>query len=248
MPIESSELVAYASAGRPEDDTAASGGAIDEEMRVSFTQLTSNDTLRVWSSSAYDVSQTVTVRGRNAAGELVECTAALDGVALVPLSPTTTFERVIDCVVDNPCIGEVTLERASNGVDVGIIAAGETGFTMLFIGSFSESSQTVRHEKIFLKNTNGALTATQAKVRSTADPAGKIRIGLEASKDGSGSIANRKAVPGGISFSQENVDLDVPGTVLEAGEAIGCWVEQTLSAADSPVRSSFTVRLSCISA
>ncbi len=248
MAIASTDLVAYAAASRPEDDASTTGGAIDPSMRVSFTQLAANDTLRAFSSSAGDTTQTLTVRGRNAQGELVECTAELNGTDLIPLSPTTTFERVIDAVLDGVCVGDVVLERVTGGTDVGIIPPGEIGFTQLFISAASESSQAVRYEKCFVKNNHGTLSLTQAVVQCTADPAGKIEVGLSATKDDTATVANRKTAPGGISFVTENTPIAVEDDVLMAGEGVGVWVKQTLDAADSPVRSSFTVQVSGISA
>lgn len=242
MSILSTDLVAYASASRPEDDVSATGGAINPDVRLVFSQLAANDTLRVFSSDADDITQTITVKGRKADGAIATATADLNGTGLVTLSPATTFERVLSAILDADCEGDVTLERVTTGDDIGIIPAGERGFAQVFIGSVSESAQAIRYEKGFFKNNHATLTLTSAKVKLTADPSTKIKIGLAAAKDDSGSVANRKAAPGGISFVDDNVDIDVPDTTLEAASAIGVWFEQTLSAYDAPVRSTFTVQ------
>lgn len=241
MAIQDTELIAYGSLNRPEDDVNTSGGAIDADNRPVFTQMAAQDTLEVLSDNSGDTTQQITVTGRDAAGAIQSDTKTLNGTT--PVALTGTFERVLKAVLDSDGAGTVTLRRASAGPTVGTIPAGERGFFAMFIKAASESGATTRYEKTFWKNTNGTLTLNDAKVRLAADPSAVIKQGVAASKDDSGSVANRKTSPG-VTFVDDSVDQDVPGTTLEAGSAIGVWWELSLGAGASPIKDTFTARLS----
>lgn len=241
MAIASTDLLLLGSLNRPLDDTSTSGGGIDVDHRPEFTQLAATDTLEVLSSSAGDTTQSITITGRNAAGAIISDTKTLNGTTVVAI--TGSFERVHSAVLSADTAGNVTVRRSSAGPTVGVIPAGERGFYALFQRSASEAAQAIRYEKIFWRNNHGTLTLTSADVTLTADPDSRIRIGLATAVDDTGSVANRKTAPGGVTFSDDNVVLSVPGGNLAAGSAIGVWVEQNLPADDSPHRTTFTTRL-----
>lgn len=241
MPIASSDLKAYSAANVPEDDVSTSGGAIALTSQPDIAQMAASDTLSVVSSDAGDTTQTVTVTGRNAAGAILADTKTLNGTT--PVSITGTFERVLKVVLSGTTTGNVTLSRATGGATVALIEAGQTKSHVFFQRSASEASSVERYEKFFWKNTHGSLSLNDAEVTLTADPASRIKIALATSKDDSGSVANRKTAPGGLSFSDDSVDLAVPTGALAAGEAIGVWVEQDLLADDSPIKNTFTTQL-----
>ena len=86
MPIVASDIVAYGSASMPDDDTPTGiGGAKDTSKKVVFTDISANDTVEILSSSGSDTTQTVTVFGRNTAGEIVSEAETLAGT-----TPQTT--------------------------------------------------------------------------------------------------------------------------------------------------------------
>jgi len=242
MPIASADLIALGSLNRPEDDTALVGGAIDIDNRPVFTQLAANDTVQVKSDNAGDITQNVTITGRDAAGaEVSEVLGPLTGVT--PVVGTQTFERVLKVVMDADAVGIITVERTIGPTLIQTIPIGERGFYGLFIKSASESAATTRFEKLFWKNTHASLTLNAAKVELTADPAAKIRLGLEAAKNDTNTAANRKTAPGGVTFVDNNVKQDVPGNTLEAASAIGTWIELALAIDDTPVKDTFTTQL-----
>lgn len=242
MPIAASDLIALGSLSRPEDDTSTSGGAIDIDHRPEFTALTVNDQVEAVSSDGGDTTQQVTVYGRDATGAKVSDTKTLSGATPVVFTPT--FERITKVVMDSDAAGTVTIRRDGAAGDLGTIPPGERGFYRMFLDSASESSQAVRYEKLFWKNAHGSLTLNTAAVELTADPDSKIEIGLATAKDDSGSVANRKSAPGGITFVDDSVSQSVPGNTLAAGEGIGVWIKQTLAADNAPLKSSFTSQLS----
>lgn len=244
MAIAASDLKFYAAANMPEDDTSTVGGAIDALRQVVFTPLAANDQLRVVSDNAGDTTQTVTVYGRNAAGEYVSASGALSGTTPVTLTPATTFERVLRVEIDATAAGNVTVERNTTPfADIYVIPAGERGCWALFSKSASDPSATkTRYMKVFCKNTHGTLTLTSATIDLTADPDSRIEFGLAAAKDDSATATNRLTAPGGITFYDDSNPQAIPGNQLEAGSAIGIWVKQSLTAGDTPHSTTFTLQ------
>lgn len=243
MPIVPADLIAYNALNRPEDDVATGGGGRDVDFRPDFTQLAADDDIEVLSSSGSDTTQVVTVDGRNAAGAFVTATATLNGTTPVILSPATTFERVLSISMDADAVGTVTVRRSVAGATIFVIPIGERGSSAFFIASASAVGAVTRHDKFFWENANATLTLNAAEVQLTADPASRIRQAVETSKDDTNTIANRLAVPAGVTFVDDSVQQDVPSTTLEALTAIGIWVEQALLAADAPIRTTFTHEL-----
>ncbi|HSR50923.1 MAG TPA: hypothetical protein VLV83_08840 [Acidobacteriota bacterium] len=241
MPIADTDLVFYGSLNRPEDDISTSGGAIDTDHRMGLTQLAASDTVEMLSDNAGDTTQNVTVTGRDAAGAVVSEQQTLNGTTVVSFTPT--FERILKIVMDADATGTITVRRSSAGPTVATIPPGERGAFANFIKSASQSSPVTRFEKLFGRNSHGTLTLNDAEVELTADPDARIRMGLAATKDDSGSVANRVTAPGGITFVDDGVAQSVPGTTLEAGSGIGVWVEQALLADDPPFNSTFTLQL-----
>jgi len=241
MSITAAELIAYGSAARPEDDVSTSGGAIDLLNRPEMTQLTANSVIAAVSDGA-DV-RTLTVTGRLATGAVDTEVLSLTGA--VEVVGAKTFERILKLVLSGTDGARtVTVTQGSAGPTRATIGPNETSRNGMFLKSASEASPTQRYEKFFWKNTNASLTLNDAEVELTADPAAKIKIGLATAKGDSGSVANRKTAPGGVSFVDDGVAISVPTTVLAAAEAIGTWIEQSLIADDAAQKTTFTSQLS----
>jgi len=240
MSILNTDLIVLGPASRPESDAVASGGAIDPDYRPTFVDIVAVDNIEVLSSSAGDTTQVLTVKGRNAAGAFISENINLNGTTQVV--STNLFERILSVSLGTDCAGIVTVRRATGDTLIGTIPIGERGFYANFIKSVSAAAPVSRYEKIFWKNAHATLTLNDAKVTLTADPSARIMIALAASKNDSGSVANRLATPG-LTFSDDSVELAVPADTLEAGSAIGTWIEQALQASDSPFKSTFSTRL-----
>jgi len=241
MSITAAELIAYGSASRPEDDSSTSGGAIDTQNRPEMTQLTSNSVIAAVSDGAD--TRTLTVTGRLATGAID--TEALVLTGAVEVVGAKTFERILKLVLSGTDGARtVTVTQGSSGPTRATIGPNELSRNGMFLKSASEASPVQRYEKFFWKNTNGSLTLNDAEIELTADPASKIKMGLATSKDDSGSVANRKSAPGGVSFVDDNVAVSVPTGVLASGEAIGTWMEQSLLADDAAQKTTFTTQLS----
>lgn len=241
MPITSSDLVLYNSANMPTDDTSTSGGAVDTLRRPVFTQLTANSQIALVSSGAD--TRVATITGRLPNGNLVTENVTLNGTTEV-LS-ANTYERLLRLDLSaTHASNTVTVRQGSGGPTIATIPPGERGITAMFINSQSESTAVDRYEKVFFRNNHATLNLQSAKVTLTADPASKIFIGLATAKNDTGSVPNRRTAPSGITFVDDNVEVAVPGDVLEAGSAIGVWVRQSLAANDAALKSTFTLRIS----
>lgn len=241
MPIISTDLVGYAALNRPEDDTSSSGGGVDVDTRATFTVMSANDTVQMSSDNAGDTTQNVTVTGRDDTGATISDTKQLNGTNTVVFAGT--FERILKVAMDADAAGEVTIERTTGAVKIADIPVGERGFTRLFIGSSSETSQVIRYEKLCWRNNHATLTLGAAQVTLTSDPASRLRIGVESTKDDTVSVANRLTTPGGVTFVDNAVAQSLPGGQLEAGSYISVWIEQDLPADDPAQKATFNTQL-----
>jgi hypothetical protein len=246
MSIVASELILYGATSRPEDDTSTVGGAIILTARPFDADTVSAQNLEVLSSSASDTTQTLTLRYRDAGGVIQTATAVtLTGVTPAAINPAITAERLIEATLSATCVGTITLRIASAGATQHSFAPGELKAFRMFINAVSGASQKVYYEKLFFKNTNGSLTLQSAIVKMTADPSGKLRIRLEDAQSDNNSAANRLTDPtgNGGSWTEENVDISVPGTNMVTAAYIGVWVELTLAASNAAIKSSGTYEL-----
>jgi hypothetical protein len=247
MPVADTDIVAYAALNKPIDDTSTNGGGIDIDERVVFTDLAANDDVEVVSSNAGD-NMNITVTARNAAGETVQQTVALNGTTAVILSTMGVVERIQRALLASDAAGTVTVRRSVAGATIGTIPPGERGFRRLFTNAVSDSGGAKNYyEKIFLKNTHATLSALNATVTQSADPTGKVTHLLAASKGDSATSTNRLTAPGAADTLDPDTFDDnskaVPGTNLAAGEAIGVWLKLALNAAEAPIKNTYTVAL-----
>jgi len=243
MSILSSELLVYGSAGLPQDDVASSGGAIDATRRPALSQMTANATITVVSDTAGDTARSITIKYRDATGAIQSETLAVTGTTSV--HTVGTAERFLTADMSGThATATVTVSQTGGGT-ISTIPPLEIGFYVNFINSASDPSLAKdRYEKIAWKNTNATLTLTSAQVTLTADPSGKLTIGVAAAVNDTVSVANRLTAPGGVTFVGVGVAQNVPGGNLAAGSYIGAWIHQALLAGDAAIRQPYTTQLS----
>jgi hypothetical protein len=240
MSIVASELIFYSSASVPTDDTSTTGGAIDATMRVGLTQFSASAKLALISDGAD--TRNVDIVGRLASGVVASETVALTNA--VEVLSANTYERILSIKAQTTSgTRVVTCKQGSGGSTVATIPLNEKGVHIQFQKSTSESGTAVRYEKQFGKNTNGTNSLLGANVTLTADPQAVIQIGLATAVNGSTTTTNRKTAPAGISFVDDGVAQNVPGTDLAATDAIGVWIQQTLAANAAAAKSTFTLQL-----
>ena len=249
MSVASTDLVAFASANMPEDDTSTSGGAIDTSTIVTFTDIAATDSVEAVSDNAGD-TMNLTVTGRNAGGAIVTETQALNGTTAITFSTMGAIERFLTASLASAATGTVTIRRATGDTTIAQIGNGVyTGLTdcrRMFYDSASEASQTIRYEKFFFRNNNATDTLTNAQVTLTADPSTSVRIATEDAVNDTNSATNRETAPtGNQAWVDDSTAQSLPGDGnLDATEAIGVWVEMTRAADAAAVKSTFTVQIS----
>lgn len=122
MPITLSELKWRGSAAMPDDDTpTAIGGAIALDKKVHFQDV--NGTVQGVSSAA-DITQTITVTGRDSTGAIVPVVIALNGTTVV--TNAQNFERLLKAVKSATTTGDVAIE-AQTAERTGTAQAGSAG-------------------------------------------------------------------------------------------------------------------------
>jgi hypothetical protein len=246
MPIVASDIVAYGSASMPDDDTPTGiGGAKDTSKKVVFTDISANDTVEILSSSASDTTQTVTVFGRNTAGEIVSEAETLAGTT--PQTTTQQFERILKITMSATAVGTVTVRKQSDDVTIATLEPGIDEVRRPFYNAAAEASggaQRDYYEKIFFQNDNGTLTLTQATIEEFADPSTNIDFALESTLDGSDTngAGNRQTHTGGYTFDSTTKNV-ANSQNLTAGSAQGCWVRLRLAAGEASDNTTFTMRV-----
>lgn len=248
MPVAPSDLQAWLSINAPENDTDASGGVIRDDLHASggvhglFTDIAAVDFVEILSDGAD--TRTFSITGRTGDGvEVNEGPTSLNGAT--PVTSANQYERILKVALSAlNATRTVTVRRATGDTLIGTLGPNVVGIRRVFHGAASAASQKDRYELVYLKNKHATLALQAAKVTLTADPQSRIKIGLEPSKGTAQSLSNRLTAPTSVTFFDDGVALDVPGTTLGAGERIGVWIHQSLPANDPPFKNSFSLQLS----
>lgn len=241
MSIVAADLVARLAASHPEDDNDAAGGAIDVSGRPLDGQFSAAAVAALISDNAGDTMD-ATVKGRDAAGELVSEVKALNGVTQV--LTTQSFERIHSVVLASGPAGTVLLKQGSGGTTRHTFAPGEDKAAIFFIDAAADPSiSQTRYEKYFWKNEHGTLSLLNAILELTTDTADLYEVAVSGAVDDTESVTDRFDPPSGETFVDDGVDQSVPGTDLAAGAAIGHWVKQTLPAAEAAAKDTFTTTI-----
>jgi hypothetical protein len=246
MSITTGELIAYGATSRPVTDSGTVGGAIDLTDFIDFTQMTGNDTIQAVSSSAGDTTQTITVVGRDAAGNVVTSSATtLTGTTPVTISGLGTVERILSATLSATAAGTVTV-RSTTGPGTNFsrtIPVGQKSFRAVFQqGASLPGSTKTYYAKFFWKNTDATLALTSAQVLESADPSGLIDHGLEGTLNDSNTSTNRITAPGGITFASTAANV-ANSQSLTAGAAQGTWLRLSLGVGQAAQRTTYTSQL-----
>lgn len=245
MPIVASDLVAYASAAMPDDESSSNGGAIDIDTRVVFTDIAATDDVEAVSASAAD-TMNLTVVGRSAGGATVTETKALTGTTFITFSTLANVERIQKATLASDAAGIVTVRRATGDTTIGTIPIAERGFTRMFINAFSDVGTKNYYMKFFWKNNHATLALLNAVVQESADPTTKVTFTLAAAVNDTATSTNRLTIPGAGDIEPDafgNADVNVPGTDLAAASRIGVWLKLALGASEAPIKSTYTSQI-----
>lgn len=238
MPLSASELLEYAAADLVEDDTSTVGGAIDKTMRPNLTAAMGAASVITLVSDGAD-TRNVVIEYRDATGAYQSETIALNGAT--PVTTVGTAAWFLKAKAASTSGSRTVTITSAGPVTLGTIPPNEKGFYITFINSASDpSSPKTRYEKMFWYNSDGTLALLTATITCTADPAANITSALAATLDDSATVANRLTAPAGLSFVGDGVAQNVPTGNLGPGHQVGLWVAQALTAANAPIRNTYT--------
>jgi len=247
MPIVATDLKIWTGASMPEDDTAVSGGVIQDDAAAAggfvpeFVDISAADTVEVVSDGAD--TRTITIYGRLASGSIDSEALVLNGTTQV--NGAKTYERILKCVLSaKDAARTVTVRKAADNVTIFTLGPNTKEGRRLLYNAASAAAQKIRYELVYFKNHHATLALQSASLKLTSDPAARIKIGVAAAKGDLGTVATRLTAPGGITFVDDNVAASVPTGTLGAGEKIGVWVQQDLPASDGPQKAAWTIELS----
>lgn len=243
-------ILVYLSAGRPEDDSTTSGGAIDTDVRLMDYTIYdsiaggSGDKIDLVSSSASD-TQVFALAGYGKDGSWLTENVSCTGTTHV--QSTNTYLHLRKIVAASAAVGTITVARYNLGspVTLGTIIAGEKGYSTLFLNAqanASDGAAKALYEKIFVYST--ADTHTLVKFFNNIDEdseltwAGEEDSGGDLVTNGTESTVNRVTAPttGSPTFA-DHINLANALTLGDAGdgnlgatEAQGVWCKLSLAA------------------
>lgn len=254
MPVAASDLIVIGAANHVEADTGTQGGARALEKKIEFTDLTVNDQIEILSSSASDTDQQYDIVGKDGAGaDLTENLTANGTTAVVSVG---TYERLNKVVrtAGSALVGIITVQRdAAAGVLATLENSGasQTGTEIfevrkIYIGLVVPGVTDDFYEKVFYYNAHASLTLTSAVIQlsDASDPGTMdLMVGLEPTLDDSATTTNRLTAPGGVSFVDNQVDVNVANSQNHtAGAAQGVWIENNVPNTESAGKFSFNLR------
>ena len=247
MSILNTELKFYGSSNMQDTDSGTQGGGISTTTKVEFTQMTANSQLEAISSSSGDITQTVTVVGRDAGGVIVTLGPyTLNGATAVSIG-TQVFERILKVTLSATTAGTITIRNVSSGTTWCTLEAGITTLRVPFYNAVADPTGGAAkdyYEKIFAKNTNGTLTLTNATIAEYSDPSGLIVFALETTLNGTGTSTDRLTVPAsGVGTFDSATKNVVNSQNLTAGSQQGVWLRLSLAAGAAANKTTYTLRL-----
>lgn len=254
MAIVDADIVVYGSgSGLPDDDTPTQiGGAINTAIEVVFTDIDPAGTVEALSDGADTRNLTITYL--DAAGVQGSEVQALNGTGVVSFSASMAV--ILKAVLASGSASRtVTIRKSSAGATLITLKVNRTEVRRIFYNCRANpdgGATKTYYEKVFVKNENGASDGTSAQVVEQADPSGNVTFALETTLDGTGDNGvgnNRQVAPtSGIgSFDSATKNVANSGVFTHA-KAQGLWLKLTLAGGTVPAETSWTLRLSLVSA
>lgn len=255
MPVAQADLTVTGCANHPEDDTSTAGGAIDKTIKMDFTDVAAADTLDILSSAAADTSRSYLVEGKDSAGANVSETLTTNaGDGTTPVLGAQTFERVNELAKTGGAAntGTITIRRSSTGPTVASLlpsasspSGAEEEDTRKFWLNLTSAVTDSYYEKGFYYQESGTtLTDANIQLSDASDPAGTdLLVGLEGTLDDSNTATNRLTAPGGVSFSDNQIDVAVANSQNHtSGSGQGTWLQNDITAGASAGKFTFNLQ------
>ena len=250
------DLIVYGTANHAEDDTSTQGGAIAVGTRIVFTAIVTDFAIECVSDTALD-DELVTLTGRNAAGTISSSTATLSGTAIQQFSPATVFDRILKIVISGGTQAHtnVTIRGTGVGATVVVMESGVNIIRRLFYDSASAATQKSLYEKVYFRNNHATQDLTSATVTLTAEPVVvttgqnfQLQLSDVLSDVESDTITNRVTTPldanlASPTFQDTGVAITVPGGIVPAATAIGCYLHLDLAPSNGAIKDNFSLQL-----
>ena len=243
MSVSRSNLVIYTALNMPEDNTSLTGGDINSGIRASFDDPSSSSNIVIYSASAADTSQNLTLTGRTDNGTIVNEVMSLSGVT--PVTSTYIYNRILKTDLNTACWGIITVSGQSVN-NIADIPVGESGFRRPFYDATAsvDIAQTY-YEKVFVKNNNKNTALTDANIIAIDDGLyDQIEFGLEDIKKADQTVTNRETAPTGIGGGFGSGVSGIVDDVLLALDYQGVWLKLNLDANESAINSFYEVKVS----
>lgn len=254
MSISAANLTAWNTVNVPQNDTSTVGGAIDSASPlVAWQGDPGGFSVRVSGGTGLDTGVNVTVKARSQNTGKIDTDTKAVGPSPISLNGLNAPERILSVSFSAATDGDpITIAKDATPFTVYIslnpITATSRRWSRVFPNAYSDAVvTTTRYDKTFWLNAD-ALTALGPTYRLSADPAAIIQQGIHTSKNDTVTIANRLAVPGGITFVDDNIDQ--VGSDLATSDVQGVWWQQTATAGAGPVttaNSQFTSQITVAS-
>jgi len=245
MSVVNTDLVIYTASGMPEDNTSIVGGDINTGIRASFDDPSSPSQIIVYSSSASDTSQNLTLTGRTYGGIDINESLSLNGTT--PVTSSYTYGRILKTYLSSVAVGVITVSGSSVN-NIADIPVGESGFRRPFYdATASVGTAKTYYEKVFVKNNNTFSHLTDAYVvEVNSGLSDKIDFGLEDSKKSDQTVTNRETAPTDIGGGFGQGPSGIVGTMLLAEDYQGIWCKLSLEAGETATNSFYEIQISGI--
>ena len=245
MSINAAHIQVYASASMPTTDNEQSGGVINSGIRITFTDISATDDIELVSDDANDTQEWIII-GRNAGGSIISETGNLSGTTVV--TTTATFERILRMTVDSLPTGIITVRKESDNVTIGQMSGQITGIFRPFYNAVAnpttERTNDV-YEKVFIRNDHLTLNLLSATVQELSSGVyERVEFTLEDAVNDNNSVTGRlNTVPAGNNEAFSSDTKAVPGTNLDAGDAIGVWLKLNLPSGQAANEDNYVLRV-----
>lgn len=247
MSVTTSDIKIYASANMPRGNTTTSGGAINSGTRVVFTDMST--TTWIWASgTTSNETGTLTLRGRNAAGQIISENIQITGTATK--KSTNQYERILEMYYTKAAhSGNINIKESGTWTLLAQMEPRVTGIRRPFYDATADApggAQRVFYEKVFVRNNNNTNALLSAQVTEVSSGLfAKVQFGLENKLNAQWSIPARTGAttPSGVPFYGAGASGIPNGGDLPAAQHQGMWLQLTLAAGDAATNSFYQFKV-----
>jgi hypothetical protein len=190
---------------------------------------------------------TLTIYGRNAAGQIISESRGISGVGFD--TTTLTFERILKMYLSvSDFEGNVTVYDESTETLISTMEKGVTGIRRPFYDVAADAaggSQRIFYEKVFIRNNNNTNALLSCQVEEVASGLfNDVDFGLESGGLGGPQVVEQRLAgdPTGIT-PYGNGPTTLPSTDLDPQKEQAMWLRLTLNAGASAQNSYYQFKV-----